>query len=67
MPNIPETIVAMLAATSIGAIWSSCSPDFGISGVMDRFGLGYEQRSERNPALVMASIVASTRSSTGMV
>jgi acetoacetyl-CoA synthetase len=38
MPNIEETVVAMLAATSIGALWSSCSPDFGISGVMDRFG-----------------------------
>ncbi len=37
MPNIPETVVAMLAATSIGAIWSSCSPDFGFQGVMDRF------------------------------
>jgi len=38
MPNMSETIVAMLAATSIGAIWSSCSPDFGIKGVLDRFG-----------------------------
>ncbi|MGH7489855.1 MAG: AMP-binding protein, partial [bacterium] len=38
MPNRPETIIAMLAATSIGAIWSSCSPDFGINGVLDRFG-----------------------------
>ncbi|MDG1199100.1 MAG: acetoacetate--CoA ligase [Porticoccaceae bacterium] len=38
MPNVPETIVAMLATSSIGAIWSSCSPDFGINGVMDRFG-----------------------------
>jgi acetoacetyl-CoA synthetase len=38
MPNIPETIIAMLAATSIGAAWSSCSPDFGINGVVDRFG-----------------------------
>ncbi len=38
MPNIGETVVAMLATTSIGAIWSSCSPDFGLSGVMDRFG-----------------------------
>ena len=38
MPNIPETVVAMLGATSIGAIWSSCSPDFGSSGVLDRFG-----------------------------
>ena len=38
MPNVSETVVAMLATTSIGAIWSSCSPDFGINGVMDRFG-----------------------------
>ena len=38
MPNLPETIIAMLATTSIGAIWSSCSPDFGINGVVDRFG-----------------------------
>ncbi len=38
MPNMIETIVAMLAAASIGAIWSSCSPDFGFQGVLDRFG-----------------------------
>jgi len=38
MPNMPEAVVAMLATTSIGAIWSSCSPDFGFQGVMDRFG-----------------------------
>ncbi len=38
MPNMPETIIAMLAAASIGATWSSCSPDFGIKGVLDRFG-----------------------------
>jgi acetoacetyl-CoA synthetase len=38
LPNMPETVVAMLAATSIGAIWSSCSPDFGARGVLDRFG-----------------------------
>jgi acetoacetyl-CoA synthetase len=38
MPNMPQSIIAMLAATSIGAIWSSCSPDFGIKGVLDRFG-----------------------------
>jgi acetoacetyl-CoA synthetase len=36
--NIPETIVAMLAVTSLGAVWTSCSPDFGIQGVIDRFG-----------------------------
>jgi acetoacetyl-CoA synthetase len=38
IPNIPEAIVAMLAASSLGAIWSSCSPDFGTDGVLDRFG-----------------------------
>lgn len=38
MPNIGETVIAMLACTSIGAIFSSCSPDFGVSGVLDRFG-----------------------------
>ena len=38
LPNCPEAIIAMLAATSVGAIWSSCSPDFGSSGVVDRFG-----------------------------
>jgi acetoacetyl-CoA synthetase len=38
MPNLPETVIAMLAATSIGAVWSSCSPDFGIDGVVDRLG-----------------------------
>jgi acetoacetyl-CoA synthetase len=37
MPNCPETIIAMLATTSLGAIWSSCSPDFGYHGVYDRF------------------------------
>ena len=37
IPNIPEAIIGMLATTSIGAIWSSCSPDFGIQGVLDRF------------------------------
>jgi acetoacetyl-CoA synthetase len=38
LPNCPEAIIAMLATTSIGAIWSSCSPDFGPNGVVDRFG-----------------------------
>jgi acetoacetyl-CoA synthetase len=37
MPNVPETIVAFLAAASIGAVWSSCSPDFGAASVTDRF------------------------------
>ncbi len=38
MPNLPETIVAMLATASLGGVWSSCSPDFGRNGVLDRFG-----------------------------
>jgi len=38
LPNLPETIVAALAAASVGAVWSSCSPDFGVRGVLDRFG-----------------------------
>jgi acetoacetyl-CoA synthetase len=38
MPNMPETTALMLAVTAIGAIWSSCSPDFGERGVLDRFG-----------------------------
>ncbi len=38
VPNMIETVIAMLATTSLGAVWSSCSPDFGIKGVLDRFG-----------------------------
>jgi acetoacetyl-CoA synthetase len=38
LPNIPETVIAMLATASLGAVWSSCSPDFGVNGVYDRFG-----------------------------
>ncbi|MBB5018575.1 acetoacetyl-CoA synthetase [Chitinivorax tropicus] len=38
LPNLPQTVIAMLAATSLGAIWSSCSPDFGAEAVIDRFG-----------------------------
>ena len=38
LPNLPEAVVAMLATASIGAVWSSCSPDFGVNGVLDRFG-----------------------------
>ena len=38
LPNIPEAVIAMLASASIGAVWSSCSPDFGVQGVLDRFG-----------------------------
>jgi acetoacetyl-CoA synthetase len=38
LPNVAETVMAMLATSSIGATWTSCSPDFGVSGVLDRFG-----------------------------
>ncbi|HEU0198153.1 MAG TPA: acetoacetate--CoA ligase, partial [Nevskiaceae bacterium] len=38
LPNLPETIIAMLATTSLGAVWSSASPDFGVNGILDRFG-----------------------------
>lgn len=38
LPNLPETVIAMLASASIGAVWCSCSPDFGTQGVLDRFG-----------------------------
>jgi acetoacetyl-CoA synthetase len=38
LPNLPESVAAALAAASLGAIWSSCSPDFGVQGVLDRFG-----------------------------
>ncbi len=38
VPNVIDTVVAMLATTSLGAVWSSCSPDFGIAGLVDRFG-----------------------------
>ena len=38
LPNMPEAIVSMLATSSLGAIWTSCSPDFGVQSVLDRFG-----------------------------
>ena len=38
LPSMPETVIAVLAAASVGAIWSNCSPDFGAQGVLDRFG-----------------------------
>ena len=38
LPNLPGAVIGMLATASIGAVWSSCSPDFGVQGVLDRFG-----------------------------
>ncbi|MFQ5764202.1 MAG: acetoacetate--CoA ligase [Rhodospirillales bacterium] len=69
MPNMPETIAAMLATASLGAIWSSCSPDFGVRGVLDRFGQiapkvlfaadGYRYNGKRHDGLgKLADIVA---------
>jgi acetoacetyl-CoA synthetase len=68
MPNMPETAVAMLAATSLGAVWSSCSPDFGIKGVLDRFGQiqpkvlftadGYYFKGKRHDSLERISRIA---------
>ena len=37
LPNLPEAVIAMLATTAMGAVWSSCSPDFGVPGIVDRF------------------------------
>ena len=68
LPNLPETAIAMLAATSLGAVWSSCSPDFGIKGVMDRFGQiepkvlftadGYIYAGKRLDSLARAQAIA---------
>ena len=70
LPNMPEAMVAMLATTSIGAIWSSCGPDFGTPGVLDRFSQlaptlifcvdGYSTAASRS-----TSAPRSRRSSTG--
>ena len=61
LPNLPETVIAMLGAASLGAVWSSCSPDFGVKGVLDRFGQieprvlittdGYRYAGKRIPLL----------------
>ena len=66
--NIPETIVAALGAASIGAVWSSCSPDFGVQGILDRFGQisprvlitvdGYSYGGKVFPCLEKAAAVA---------
>ena len=68
LPNMPQTIALMLAASSLGAIWSSCSPDFGERGVLDRFGQieakifiacdGYFYAGKRLPALEKLKAVA---------
>ena len=69
MPNCIETAVAMLATTSLGAVWSSCSPDFGHQGAVDRFGQiaprllftadGYVYNGKRCDSLARASDITS--------
>lgn len=48
LPNIPEAVISMLATAAVGAVWSSCSEDFGVSGVLDRFG-------QIEPAILIAA------------
>jgi acetoacetyl-CoA synthetase len=77
LPNCPEAIIAMLATTSIGATWSSCSPDFGINGVVDRFGQiepkvlftadGYYYNGKRIDSLPVAAGIAERIPSIGTV
>lgn len=65
VPNMPQAIVAMLAAASIGAVWSSCSPDFGLNGVLDRFSQiepkvlftadGYHYNGKKHDSLELVS------------
>lgn len=65
VPNMPQAIVAMLAAASIGAVWSSCSPDFGLNGVLDRFSQiepkvlftadGYHYNGKKHDSLALVS------------
>jgi acetoacetyl-CoA synthetase len=68
LPNIPEALIAMLATSAVGAVWSSCSPDFGINGVRDRFGQiepkvlftadGYRYAGKEHGSLALASELA---------
>ena len=68
MPNVAETVVVMLAASAVGAVWSSCSPDFGVSGILDRFAQieprwllvadGYVYNGKRLSSVALAEQVA---------
>ncbi|NVK40658.1 MAG: acetoacetate--CoA ligase [Oceanospirillaceae bacterium] len=69
MPNIPETLIGMLATSAVGGVWSSCSPDFGVHGVVDRFGQiaprvllsadGYRYNGKRLDCLERVGVIAS--------
>jgi len=68
LPNCPEAVIGMLAAASVGAVWSSCSPDFGVEGVVDRFGQiqpsvlmtadGYRYNGKQHDSLSVAERIA---------
>jgi len=70
LPNLPQTVVAMLGAASLGAVWSTCSPDFGVQGVLDRFQQiepailvcadGYHYGGKRHDSLETASLIAAS-------
>ena len=67
LPNCPEAVIGMLATVSVGAVWSSCSPDFGVQGVVDRFGQiepkvlmtadGYHYNGKRHDSLSVAEAI----------
>jgi acetoacetyl-CoA synthetase len=77
MPNMPETIIAMLATSALGAIWSSASPDFGVQGVIDRFGQiepkvlftvdGYWYNGKPQPILERVSTIVAQLPTVGQV
>ncbi|MDJ0850368.1 MAG: acetoacetate--CoA ligase [Myxococcota bacterium] len=77
LPNHPDAVVAMLATTSLGAIWSSCSPDFGTRGVLDRFGQigprvllvtdGYRYGGRRHDCLARAAEIRAALPSVELV
>ncbi len=70
LPNVPETVIAALATAAIGAVWSTCSPDFGVEGVLDRFGQiepvvlvgvdGYQYAGVRHDVLPKLAAVAAS-------
>ncbi|MEL0315625.1 MAG: acetoacetate--CoA ligase, partial [Halieaceae bacterium] len=78
MPNVAETVIAMLAVSSIGAVWSSCSPDFGSGGILDRFSQiepvwlfaanGYQYNGKQiDSTLMVAEVVDALPSLEGVI
>jgi acetoacetyl-CoA synthetase len=58
LPNIAEAVIAMLATASIGGVWTSCSPDFGVEGIVDRFGQTEPGRARRGIGAVATAVRA---------